>query len=566
MQVDPITLEVISNRLEEIQRIMKHRLFHTGYSTILRESFDGGAGMTDSQGRVIGASGMTTHTIPYGQFVRGILAGHGAEDIEDGDIFISNDPYRGGVTHTPDMAVGAPVFFNGQLIAFCTSFGHKPDIGGLSPGTGSPASRSIFHEGLLVPPVKIHAAGKPIDSVLRILANNSRTPELLMGDIQGQIGCTLIGSDLLRALCSQYGVDVVLASVEQLFASSAKRLRHALAAMPDGESEAERFLDGDGVRDAKVRVHVKVTKRGERLTVDLSGSDPQTDGPANAVVQVIEAATIGAVLSVVDHHIANNEGVRQAIDFVCPPGLVVNPRFPAPVNSYIPTTHLVYSCVSEAVGKLSPEHAVADSGFGLGAIAFGYKATGTGESYVHYEITQTALGGTASADGCSIIFPMMIFETIQPIEIVESEFPVRIVDFSVWMDSAGAGEHRGGVGYCREFELLEETQVISRLAQRKYGALGAAGGRPSALSRTIVRTPDGNEQALPGLAQMTLPAGTRVRIEQSGGGGWGDPHGRARDRIVADIEDRYVSPEAARADYGIAVGIDDLGRASIGQR
>ncbi len=563
MQVDPITLEVIANRLDEIQRIMKHRLFHTGYSTILRESFDGGAGMTDRDGRVIGASGMTTHTVPYGRFVRGILAAYGTDGIDDGDIFISNDPYRGGVTHTPDVAVGAPVFVDGELVAFCLSFGHKPDIGGLAPGTGSPASRSIFHEGLLVPPVKIHARGKPIDSVVRILANNSRTPDLLLGDIQGQIGCTLIGSDLLRALCGQYGVGVVLASVEKLFASSEKRLRHALSAMADGEFEAERFLDGDGVRDAPVRVHVKVTKRGDRLTIDLSGSDPQTEGPANAVVQVIEAATIGAVLSVVDHHIANNEGVRQAIDFICPPGLVVNPCFPAPVNSYIPTTHLVYSCVSEAVGKLSPERAVADSGFGLGAIAFGYKATRTGESYVHYEITQTALGGTASADGCSIIFPMMIFETIQPIEIVESEFPVRVVDFSVWKDSAGAGEHRGGLGYRREFELLEEAQFISRLAQRKFGALGAAGGKPSALSQTIVRTPNATERALPGLAQMTLPAGTRVRIEQSGGGGWGEPHRRARERIIADVEDRYVSPAAAAADYGVSLTVDAIGRATL---
>jgi N-methylhydantoinase B len=553
MTVDPITLEVIANRLDEIQRIMKHRLFRTGYSTILRESFDGSAGIIDRRGRIVGAAGMTTHTIPYAKLVEGILAAYPVEDIHEGDAFISNDPYRGGVSHTPDVAVATPVFMNRELIAFCTSFGHKPDVGGLSPGSGSPASRSVFHEGMLIPPVKIVEGGKPNQSVFRILENNSRTPRLLIGDIRGQIGCTRIGAELMQELCGRFGTEEVLSAIEQLLNASETRLRTALAALPDGTAEAENWHDGDGVAKEPIRIHAALTKRGDELTIDFSGSADQSVGPANAVFQVVQAAAIGAVLSIVDHTITNNDGVRRPIRFVCPEGKVLNPRFPAPVNSYIPATHLVFNVVMEALGKLVPEKAVADSGLGLGAVAFGYKASGTGENYVHYEIVETGLGGTSQGDGCSIIHPIMTFETIQPIEIVEREFPVRIRDFSIRPDAAGAGEHRGGLGYRREFELLEDAEFISRLAQRDFAARGINGGGAPALSRTVINAGGADERPLPGLVQMSLPAGTRVAIEQAGGGGWGDPGKRPLDAVLADVEDGYVTPERAESDYGIVL-------------
>jgi len=560
MRVDSITLEVIANRLDEIQRIMKHRLFRTGYSTILRESFDGSAGIVDRHGRIVGASGMTTHTVPYAKLVEGIFAAYPLEDIAEGDVFISNDPFRGGVSHTPDVAVATPVFSDGELLAFCTSFGHKPDVGGLAPGSGSPASRSVFHEGLLVPPVKIHEAGRPNRSVLRILENNSRTPHLLLGDIRGQIGCTRIGAELLQELCTRFGRARITGAIDQLLDSSERRLRTALAALPDGETEAEKLLDGDGVSGKPIRVHVRLSKRGEELTLDFGGSDDQSQGPANAVFQVVQAAAIGAVLSIVDHSITNNDGVRRPIRIDCPPGKVVNPSFPAAVNSYIPTTHLVYNAVTEALGKLVPEKAVAESGLGLGAIAFGYTATRAGDSYVHYEIVPTALGATSQGDGCSIIFPMMIFETIQPIEIVEREFPVRMREFGVWRDSAGAGEHRGGLGFVREFEVLEDAELISRLAQRRYGAQGMNGGGAPAVSRTLVDVGGAEERSLPSLTQLSVKAGTRVRIEQSGGAGWGDPRARSRAALMADVEDGYVSLDRAAADYGTPFVQDADGR------
>ncbi len=550
MKIDPILLEVIANRLDEIQQVMKHRLFHTGYSTILRESFDGSAGLTTPDGRLIGASGMTTHTGPYARMVQAIVQKYGQLSIHPGDAFITNDPYSGGSSHTPDVGTAAPVFVDGELVAFCTSFGHKPDVGGIAPSSASAASRSIFHEGLLLPPVKLYEKGLLNEGVKSIIANNSRTPELLLGDIEGQVGCTRIGCELIESLCRQYGVQSVRAAIEQLLHASEARLRHGLTTLPDGETDAENWLDSDGASDRPVRIHVKVIKRGDSITLDFSGCDAQTTGPANAIVNVVRAAAAGAVVAFVDHTIPYNDGIFRAVDMVCPQGRVINPQWPAPVNSYIPATHLVFNSVTAALGKLYPPKAVAESGLGLGAIAFSYAATRTGEAYVQYDIVETALGGTATADGASMIFPMMIFETIQPIEIIESEFPVRVRDFSIRQDSAGAGEHRGGVGFVREYEVLQDCNFMSRLSQRRFGAKGTSGGGAPLKSGSIYNPGRDNERVLQGLDQVVMKAGDVIRLEQSGGAGLGNPSRRDTQKLLADLADGYVSVESAARDYG----------------
>ncbi len=550
MTIDPITLEIIANRFDEIQRIMKHRLFRTGYSTILRESFDGGAGLLDRKGRVIGASGMSIHTRPYAFFIAGVRGAFPEPLIHEGDVFISNDPYRGGVSHSPDMAVATPVFVDGKLLAFCTSIAHKPDIGGLAPGSASPASRSIFHEGLLVPPCKLYERGQLVDGVKRILENNSRTPKLLLGDLFGQVGCTRIGAQLIQELSQREGVETILEAIEQLIDSSERRLREALKRVPDGVVQVDSFLDGDGVVEQPIRIALTVTKLGDGITLDFSGSAAQTAGPANVIPQAIEAAAITGLLMAVDHTITNNEGVCRAIRFVLPADSVVNPSSPAPVNSYIPTSHLVFNAVMEAIGTLLPERAAAASGLGLGGMAFGYSATRPGGSHVHYEITLTATGGTARGDGCPAIMPMANLESVQPIEIVESEFPVRISDFSMLADSGGPGQHRGGVSVRRELELLCDAQFVSRLSQRRHGAKGLAGGMAPPVSRTVL-TESGAERSLPGLAQLQMKAGDRVRIEQSGGAGWGDPKARDAQSVLRDVDDGVVSAQSARRDYGV---------------
>lgn len=349
-------------------------------------------------------------------------------------------------------------------------------------------------------------------------------------------------------------------AIQELLRSSETRLRKALLSLPDGTADAQNWLDGNGITEDAVRVYCKVKKIGDTMTIDFTGTDQQSLGPVNAVSQVTKAAALIAVLSVVDHTIPFNEGLLRAVTLIFPSGTVVNPQHPAPVNSYMPTTHLVLNCVLEALGKLYPERAVAESGLGLGGTTFGYKSTRHGSNYVHYEIHEVGFGGTSNGDGAALVMGVVVFETIQPIEILEAEFPVRITDFSIWKDSAGAGQNRGGVGYLREFEVLEPCHFVSRLSGRRYGAKGVAGGRAPAISRTIFKSADGQERPVRGLEEMDLLAGDRIRIEQSGGAGWGDPHHRPVERVLEDVADGYISPEVASEHYGVVVQRDDAGR------
>ena len=438
--------------------------------------------------------------------------------------------------------------------------GHKTDIGGLVPSTSSPASRSIFHEGLLIPPVKYFEKGKLCEGVRSIIQNNSRTPQLLQGDIDGQVGSTRIGSEQVEALCRQYSAATVMEAMELLIESSAIRLRRGIAELPDGETEAENWLDGDGVEDRPIHVHVKLTKRDDSIRLDFSGCDPQAAGPVNSVVQIVMSVAAGAVVAFIDHTIPFNDGILQTLDMICPKGLVINPQSPAPVNAYMPITHLVFNCVTTALGKLLPVRAVAESGLGLGGIAFGYQSTRAGDSYVQYEIPETALGGTNRADGASMIFPIMIYDTIQPIEILESEFPVRVTEFGINRDSAGAGKHRGGLGYVREYQVLTDCHFISRCVQRRFGAQGVIGGKPPKLPYFLYNPGMPNERTIKGLDELQMSAGDIVRIEMSGGAGWGDPRERNAADVVADVADGYVSIENAARDYGRVVQRDSAGR------
>lgn len=550
MTPDPIELEIILNRLGEIQQLMKQRLFRTGYSTILREGFDGSAGLTTNDGRLIGCSGSVSHSVPYARMVLWILDHFGTDDIFPGDTFITNDPYKGGCAHTPDLGAAMPVFFDGKLVAFCCSMGHKPDFGGLAPSTASPASRSIFHEGLIIPPLKLYEHGKLNQGVQSLIENNTRTPRLLLGDIEGQVGCMRVGGTLMEALCSEFTPDIVLSAMELLIASSEARLRSALSALPDGVTEATNWLDNDGAGDQPVRIHLRLTKLGDTLSLDFSGSDPQGVGPVNTVDQAARAAAVGDVVGMLDHTIPLNEGVLRAIAIDMGQGRVVSPTWPTPVNSYVPGAQLVGSCVSQCLGELSPRLAVGDAGLGLGAVGFGFTTPKGSENSVYYDLLGTSLGGTARNDGASILFSISIFETVQPIEIVETEFPIRIREFSVTPDSAGAGEHRGGVGFCKEWEMLADCQFVSRMAGRRFLAKGANGGESPAPGQTVINPATSREQVIGGMADMRLKAGDIVRVEQSGGGGWGNPRLRDEQSVIADVEDGLISAGAAEAVYG----------------
>ena len=555
MNLDPITMEVVLNRLREIAATMEHALYHSGYSPILRESQDGTAGLTDAAGRVVIVSGgLQYHSLPYYHAVQGVLARYPAATMREGDGFIVNDPYKGGNPHVPDMVAVTPVFYRGDIIAFAVSVAHKADMGGLVPGSSGAGAREIFHDGLLLPPVRYRTGDGVNEEVEAIIRNNSRVPELVLGDLRGQIGCTHLGATRLRLLADEYGVDVVTAAMASLLRVTALRLKAELRGWPDGSAEAEGFLDHDGAdKHTPVRIHVRATKEGERLTLDFSGCSDQTRGPVNVNTPTAQAVSLLAVLAATDPTIPMNAGLMDVVDFILPPRKVVSPQFPATVNHYFPTSHLVYTCVLAALGQFNPSRAVAPSGLGTGAIAVGYARARSGIPMVQYELMVTSLGGTSEHDGASVVLPMNHYTPSTPVEILETEYPVMVRRFDIWRDSGGAGKHRGGVGFVREYEFLDDCIFTVRTSNHSYGAWGLFGGKGPSTSRTVINPDRPDREGLGPMETRQLKAGDVVRLEQSGGAGYGDPRERPVEEVQEDVQSGYISVESAAVDYGVVI-------------
>ncbi|HLY67926.1 MAG TPA: hydantoinase B/oxoprolinase family protein, partial [Chloroflexota bacterium] len=316
MTLDPITLEVINNRLREIGATMSHILFHSGYSTILRESRDGSAGICNAQAEAVIAEGTPIHLYPYHKSTQAVLEAYGADALEEGDSFMLTDPYEAGTAHLPDLVIVTPVFVEGQVFAFSVSIAHKPDLGGLVPGSSSPGAREIYHEGLLVPPVRYWTRDGVVREVEAIVKRNSRVPETIAGDIRAQVGCTRIGAERIVELCREYDPETIQQAMSELLRLTDKRIRDGLRQWPDGEAEAEGWVDDDGVdRDKPVRLHVRIAKRGDELTIDFSDSSEQAKGPINLGPAVSEAGSLVAVLTSLDPTIPVNDGARRAINF-----------------------------------------------------------------------------------------------------------------------------------------------------------------------------------------------------------------------------------------------------------
>lgn len=552
--LDPVTLEVIDNRLHEITGAMQHVLFHSGYSTILRESHDGSTGICMADGQTVLALGAINHLYPYHKSSRAVLETYG-DDIHDGDSFIITDPYEAGSSHLPDLVVVTPVFIEGQLFAFSVSTAHKPDLGGLVPGSSSPDSREIYHEGLLVPTVRYWTSSGVNREVEAIVARNSRVPDLVVGDLRAQVGCTRLGADRLAELCAEYGAEVIRAAMTELLNRTERRLRTALLQWPDGDSAAEAFLDDDGVDlDKPVRLHVAVRKRGDHIVMDYSGTSPQVKGPINLGLAVSEAAALLALLTYVDPSIPLNDGARRVIELVNPKGRLTNPAWPAPVNSYYGTMSVLADMTGRALSSYNPQRAYGSLGYGLGAVAIGYESARSGGPAVQYELFISSRGGTPVHDGVSGVNGMSNHVPYTPIEILEAEFPVRVLRYEWTTDTAGAGQYRGGPGLRKEYQLLGPAKVTFRLGhQFQHGGWGVFSGQPPAIASATFMPHDGPARALRPLETVAMREGDRFRIELPGGGGYGDPKLRDASAVLSDVLDGLVSVEAAARDYGVAI-------------
>src|SRR5436190_17314538 len=475
--IEAIELELVKASLSGIVQEMQNSLFRTGFSTIVRESQDASCALMNARGEVVAQHVVLPLHIGAFPACTAAVIDAFSGGIARGDAFLINHPYQGGSPHAPDICVISPVFVANALFGFCGSIAHKSDIGGPVPGSCSGQAREIFNEGLHLPAVRYQRAGKPLGDIERLIGANSRTPELVLGDIRGQLGADRLGERRLNELAAKYGKPKILAAFDRLFEISESTLRRIFAEWPDGRFEAERFVDDDGVELEKpVRIHVVVEKAGDNIHFDFSGSADQTKGPANVRPPLVQAACAYCLISLIDPHAFVSQGLLRAFTITAQDGSVLNPRFPAPVNTYNPTVHALVDAVYDALSNIVPDRVRAD-GSGSRSIILGGRSTYTGKGYVQYEIIAGGAGARASKDGASGITVNQSNAMIAPIEIIESEFPTRIVRFELIEDSGGAGRFRGGLGIRREYLNLEDARFSIRSMKHIIPPNGCAGGK-----------------------------------------------------------------------------------------
>jgi N-methylhydantoinase B len=558
--VDPVTLQVIQARLAGIVQEMQNSLFRTGYSTIIRESQDASCAILNRQGEVVAQHVvLPLHMGAFPACAAGLLRSYSAAEIHEGDAFITNHPYLGGSPHAPDMAVLTPIFYGGDWVGFAANMAHKSDIGGTVPGSGSGNAREIFQEGLHLPPVRFVSQLKPVKEIEATLAANSRTPALLLGDLRGQVGAARLGERRLAELMARYGKGTLQAATELLAAYTETRVRQTIASWQDDETEGESFVDNDGIDlDRPIRLHVKIRKKADRILFDFSGCSDQTQGPANIRPPLVQAACAYCLVAVVDPFLPINQGLARAIEATFRAGSVVNPRFPAAVNTYMPTALAAAEAVLQALAPFVPGKRIA-GGSGSAALVLGGRDAHRARAYVHYEIFSGGTGARSGKDGVSATAFHLSNCKTAPVEIIESEFPARVERFEMLRDSGGAGRWRGGLGFARDYQILaNDVRFSMRTDKHVVEPWAGEQAKPGGRGACLINPATAEEKRLPSrFGDQRLKNGDIVRVERPGGGGLGDPLQRPPQEVLEDVRQGYVSVARAKADYGVAVNFTD---------
>ncbi|MBI2987801.1 MAG: hydantoinase B/oxoprolinase family protein, partial [Deltaproteobacteria bacterium] len=527
-----------------------------GFSTIIRESQDASCAILNCNGDVVAQHVvLPLHMGAFPACAQGVLKTYSPSEIQEGDAFITNHPYLGGSPHAPDMAVLTPIFYRGEWVGFAANMAHKSDIGGTVPGSGSGQAREIFQEGLHLPPVKYASRLQTVKEIESIITANSRTPELVIGDLRGQVGSNRLGERRFSELMERYGKETVLACTEQLSLHTESIVRQAVASWPDGEAEGEGFIDHDGIDlESPIRIHVAVEKRGDQIRFDFSRSGDQTRGPANIRPPLVQACCTYAIICLIDPYLPINQGLGRLVRTTFREGSVLDPRFPAAVNTYMPTAHVVVEAIFKALGRFVPGKRIA-GGSGSAAMVLGGQSTGGKRAYVHYEIFTGGTGARWGKDGVSATAFHLSNCKTAPVEIIESEFPTRVERFELLPDSGGAGCWRGGLGFVREYRVLQdEVRFSLRTDKHLIAPWGHERGKQGGRGACIINPGAEGEKRLPSrFGDYVLQQGDLLRLERPGGGGIGNPRERPPEWVLEDVRQIYVSMESARLDYGVAL-------------
>jgi len=552
---DPILMALTQNRLDHICRHMGWVMSQTALSPIFSQAHDFSCYITGRDGHIISqADGLPAHAAGGGFAIRALLKSFG-DDINEGDSFLMNDPYVAGGNHLPDWVMATPVFVAGKLVAFACDRAHQSDIGGGAPGTYNGDATEIFHEGLRLPPVRVVDKGEIRNDLWQLILLNSRTPELLDGDLQAMIGATRVGGDRIVALGDELGREAIAGIFDAVLDHADVRFRQLIAALPDGIYVGDEYTDNDCFGPGKFNIHVTITIAGDKLTIDYTGTDKQMRGFKNSPLANSHSLTYVGLASFLGGDIPINEGTFRSATLILPKGSLVNPEAPAPQTmSTMYMGHEIIHSIWKALAKADPSRACAGWGKTVHGISTGKNAAG--EPYVLYHWNcLSAAGAVAERDGFHQIGLIGALGglTIPNVEAYERLFPMRITRQELRTDSAGAGERRGGAGVDYEAEVDGEIMQSFRSEGLTYAAAYGVNGGGDGLGCSVAIESDGKlVNDLPQFGKRGL-INPKFTVSSAGGGGWGDPRRRDAALVARDVKDGIVSIGAARERYGVAI-------------
>jgi N-methylhydantoinase B len=557
-ELDPILLEVFRNAFESAADQMALILMRTAHSPIVRDAMDFSTALCDASGQNL-AQGLTT-PMHLGSFYDAMrhLIGQYEGRIGPDDVFIGNDPYLASGQHLPDIYVIQPVFHGQRLCGWVATIAHHVDVGGLVPGSNSLAAVEIHQEGLRLPFLKLAQAGELNETLLQIIAANVRVPDQVLGDIHAQRAACLAGQREFAVLLERYGVDCVMEYGEALQDYSEKLARAAIALVPDGTYRFSDHIDGLGEDPKPIEFHVSVTVHGEELTVDWTGTSPQVKGGINAPLSFCKSNVYAALRSIMPADVPNCHGYTRPIHVIAPESSVLNARYPAPCGARGITGYRIVDCIFGALAQAVPDQVAADGAGGSTLPSFaGWDGN---KGFVFSECVMGTWGATSRHDGQEGVPHMASNQANVPVEMIESDYPIRIERYGFVPDTGGAGRYRGGLGLVREYRMLADDIYFGVRSDKSFNPPhGLFGGHSGAPAVNLIRA--GAEDAvLPPMPmkRITLRRGDVYRHVMAGGGGFGDPLEREPESVRADVLDDKVTVQHARKAYGVVFGDDAL--------
>lgn len=568
--IDPVTLEVLRGRFDAVADEMEHTLLKASFSSIVSEAQDATAAVFDARGRTVAqACAIPIHLGALSELGRRFFRQYPPGVAKNGDLYLVNDPYAGG-THLPDFGMASPVFVGDQLVGYVATMTHHQDIGGAAPGSASTDVYDHHSEGIRIPMVRLATAGRIDTDVIDLLTANSRSPDNMRGDLYAQVAGSRTGERRMAAVFEDMGHDVVTRGIDALLDYGERLTRLAIEQIPDGEYEFSDWLDNDGLAEDSdpVEIHVKLTVSGSDVTFDFTGTAAQVRAAINNVPSSSVSCVYYAIRAMTGDAAPNNDGCFRPISIILPPGTLVNPTYPAPVNARGIGICRMIDAVMGVMSKAIPDRFnAAGCGHANIFLAGGVDADGNRFTGALGGPLRSGMGARPNKDGIDVADHELSNVYHVPIEVTEKEFPVRYRRLQLWTDSGGPGRCRGGLGFSAEVEWLSGKAVLSVRGERhKLQPWGVQGGEGAPVCRTQIVDSDGSTHKVPAKIVQPIREGQTLQYWSTGGGGYGPPTERDAENVREDVLDGRVSVEAAEQVYGVIITDGKLDAAATRDR